>query len=348
MISRQQQTGGEGATLAQAGNDIVIHQGPNIDQIREVALDVFRANFLELRGVAEEVALGRAEKVTREYLEALQNRSPDALNSTGDPDVVRSIVNVQTEFACSGEEDLGQILVDLLVERSVQETRGIEAVVLNEAIKAAPKLTVDQRRAVAACFLTRYTRYTGPKDLDAYYEMNVQRSLVPFSRELPKRASAYQHIDYVGAGSVGIGEASFLDAILSGAAGYFTRGFLPADVPEALTALLGDPGIFQGSLRGEGKIQLAAMCNDDVVDVVKAIGREDLKAPMSNLLGIGRMTPEEILDEMEARAPGMREMADAWDGSSLKNLTLTTVGIAIGHGYWRRTVGEVAPLSIWL
>src|SRR5918999_2351247 len=148
-MTDQRQEGGRESTNIQAGRDITVSQGPSVEEVREIALDVFHRNFLQLQGLAEDVARGRAEKITNEFLKQLQDRNPAALESSKDPDMQLALFSAQREYARSGDADLEQVLVDLLVDRASEQHPGLRTIVLNEAITAAPKLTEDQRRAVA-------------------------------------------------------------------------------------------------------------------------------------------------------------------------------------------------------
>jgi hypothetical protein len=345
-LREQGQQGGDESTNVQAGRDLILHVGLTVEEVRTIALDLFRANFLELRGVAQEVAAARAEKITLDYIAELQKRLPRAIESSADPDMQRAIFNAQREYACSGDEDLEQVLVDLLVDRAGQTERGIETMVLNEAIVAAPKLSADQRAAIAASFIVRYSRYVGPPSLDVYYELHVRRNMGALSEGVPVKSSAYQHIEYVGAGSVGIGELT-LEQAMSAAAGFFTKGVPREQIPEQLRPYADDARVFMPSLRDSSHLQLTAMYEDDVDPLALLIGEPGVAGIMRNLLQ-NRMTGPEINAEVIERVPEMEALFAAWNGSSLKNLRLTTVGIAIGHGYWRRVTGVTAPLSGWL
>jgi hypothetical protein len=44
----------------------------------------------------------------------------------------------------------------------------------------------------------------------------------------------------------------------------------------------------------------------------------------------------------------MSGLFETWSGSLMKNFTLTSVGIAIGHANIKRLIGEFANLSIWI
>lgn len=345
MVQRQQ--GGEQSSNVQAGGNITIH-GLSVEEVREVALDVFQKNFLELRGIAEDVARGRAEKITEDFLAELEHRSPQGLQSASDPDMQRALFEAQREYACSGEADLEQALVDLLVDRAGQGDRGIQTIVLNEAIRSAPKLTAEQRRAVAVCFLMRYTRWMGPGDVEMFYALHVRQNLCPLASGLPTRPTAYQHIEYVGAGTIDIGEVAGATALLVGARRWFTRGFTREEIPEELTGYLQDTNVFIPCLRDNSRLQLAIVSEEDLDALLVSLGRPDLKTQLQHVLNLGVMSEQEAHTEIVERAPEMEELFHAWGASPLKNMTLTSVGIAIGHGYWRRVTGLQAPLSTWI
>ena len=349
MIRRQRQRGGDASTNVQAGRDLTLHQGLTVDEVREIALGVFHQNFLELRGVAEEIALGRAEKITNEFLRALEERAPLALASASDPDMQRAIFDAQREYACSGDEDLETVLVDLLVDRANEPVRETRTIVLNEAITAAPKLTGQQRRAVAVCFLVKYTRWSGLATLENFFDVYLRGNLLPLADDLPTKPAAYQHIEYVGAGAVGLGHISLLDGIRrNGGRGYFTRGVARDELPDPLQPLADNGSIFMPCIRNAANLQLRAAGEEDLSTLLENLGDPDLEPHVRQVYGTGVFSNDEMHDDIVANVPEFQDLMDAWDKSSLSQLTLTSVGIAIGHGYWRRTTGGTAELSVWI
>ena len=143
MLSKdQEQNVTEGGTAIQAGGNVTITKtGLTYAEVRDVALDVFRANFYELAGAARETAKARAEEITEDFLSKLQKEHPAGLEKSHDPDFQYALFTVQREYARNGDKDLGDLLVDLLVDRSKQEQRDILQIVLNESLSTAPKLT---------------------------------------------------------------------------------------------------------------------------------------------------------------------------------------------------------------
>jgi hypothetical protein len=333
----------------QAGGNVVIHQGLTLAEVRETALEVFRANFLDLTGLAEETARTRADKITHSFLDELQRREPQALSSASDPDMQRAIFTAQREYACSGEEDLETVLVDLLVDRAGQTTpRGMQTIVLNEAISAAPKLTVDQRCAIAVCFLMRYSSWKGTKSLDDFYEQFVRTNLLPLAGDLPKTDRGYQHIEYVGAGSIDARTLAFGRALLGKGEGWFTRGFTRQEVGEIIGDLLDNPQIVMKCMRDESRLQLNLALEENIDKWAESLGMPERAGALRNVMRMGVMPIDEICSELVERVPEAGELVKIWETTPLKNLTLTTVGIAIGHGYWRRVTGGDAPLSVWI
>jgi hypothetical protein len=153
-------------------------------------------------------------------------KDPAAAKNLADPDIQSVMFEAQKEYARSGEEDLAKVLVDLLTDRTTETERSLRTLVLNEAISSVPKLTEQQRRAIGLVFLVRYSRWTGntPTPEDCFREFMV-KDVLALGGDLPTSALNYQHIEYVGAGSVSISSISFASALRSGVEGLFTRGF---------------------------------------------------------------------------------------------------------------------------
>src|SRR5207244_8541795 len=126
-------------------------------EVRQIALDVFRGNYLSLAGEAVRVARGRAEEVTDAFLRKLQEQNPGGVRQAAEPDFQHAVYTVQKEYARCGDKELGDLLVDLLVDRTKESSRSILQIVLNESLSVAPKLTQAQLAALSLVFLFLYT-----------------------------------------------------------------------------------------------------------------------------------------------------------------------------------------------
>jgi hypothetical protein len=139
---KQSQSAGDHSTNIQAGT-VEIHQhGLTSEQARQIALDVFKANALELAGIARDLFETRGREFIDRYLEKVQRQRPEALDCFCDPDMLFTVFTAQRDYARTGRTDLEALLVELLIQRS--GSGDLRQIVLNEAIAVASKLTEQQ------------------------------------------------------------------------------------------------------------------------------------------------------------------------------------------------------------
>lgn len=346
-MNKQDQRSGDNSTNIQA-NEIVVHQGLSYPEVKEVALDVFRANFYELSSKAQEIARTRAEEITDDFLKKLQTDNPSGFSKSEDPDFQYALFTVQKEYARNGDHDLGDLLVDLLVDRSKQEQRNILQIVLNESLNTAPKLTNDQLAVLAIIFLFKYTQNFGVGNhqrLGEYFDKNV----LPFADKLSKSNSCYQHLEYSGCGSIGLGEVMLVQIMKQTYQGMFLKGFDAAEVTQREITVGLDQRFFIPCLNDPTKFQVRATNKEALEKLLSSssIEQED-KNKIISLFDQGLMSDEEIINKCVSIRPYMEQVFSTWASSSMKNFTLTSVGIAIGHANIKRLVGEFANLSIWI
>src|SRR5215213_7058317 len=124
------QEGGEGSANYQAEN-MTINNGLNYSEVRQIAIDVFNDNFPELSRKAAREAAERAEYLIDRLLTELKQRAPGAINTMQDPGMQHALFTAQVEYAKSGDKDLGEVLVDILVDRAAVPERSLTQIVLD-------------------------------------------------------------------------------------------------------------------------------------------------------------------------------------------------------------------------
>jgi hypothetical protein len=170
LNKNQEQTVAEGGIAIQSGGSVqIIKNGLSYEEVRAAALDVFKANFYELAGEAREIASARAEEITTKFLSQIQKEFPDGIKKSADPDFQYALFNVQKQYARNGDKNLGDLLVDLLIDRSKQEQRDILQIVLNESLETAPKLTEQQLAVLSITFFS---------DIRKCMELKIMKLLV--------------------------------------------------------------------------------------------------------------------------------------------------------------------------
>lgn len=346
---QQEQEVAEGSTAIQAGGDVTIkNTGLSYSEVRQVALDVFRSNFYDLAGAARETAKVRGEQITEEILSKMQSENPEGLQEAINPDFQYSLFTVQREYARSGDKELGDLLVDLLVDRSKQKQRNILSIVLNESLVTAPKLTESQLAILAVIFLFKYTQNKGignHEELGAYLEGQV----FPFASKLPLTNASYQHLQFSGCGAIGVLASPLEDILGKTYQGLFTKGFEQNELQTREISIGLDPRFFIPCLNDASKFQVRALNKEALERSLEGNQVDDAnRARILALFDVGKMDAEEIRQNCVSIRPFMRNLFEKWSASPLNVFTLTSVGIAIGHANVKRLVGEFADLSIWI
>ena len=343
--SKQVQKSGDSSVNIQAGQITV---GPTYQAVKAIALDVFKTNFYQLSSIAMDTAQKRAEEITNKFLDELMKKNPQGLKNAEEPDFQYALFTVQKEYAKSGNKDLGSILVDILVDRTKEANRNLMQIVLDESIQTAPKLTSNQYAALSVIFALKYTKYLKIVNLSEFSKY-IGRSLSPFVPELVKENACYQHLEYAGCGTIGIGSVSIEKVLLSNYLGLFVKGFKQNDISDLLEEEPRLLAIISKCLRDPNLLQIRAIDEPTIHTIASQRGIES--SAVNKLIEVQKkhtMNEKEVKDYSVSAHPCMKDLYDVWDNSSMKNMTLTSVGIAIAHANIRRVTGEQYDLSIWI
>lgn len=327
---------------------ITINKGITYADAREIALDVFRANFLQLSEQAACIARKRAEEITDKFIKQLEKQNNSGVVNAQDPDFQHALFIVQKEYARTGDEDLGDLLVDLLVDRTKHDKRTILQIVLNESLSAAPKLTNDQLAALSIVFIINHTIDHGLNNLQSFSKY-LDSCFAPYANILTENQSCYQHLAFAGCGTISIGNMDIIQVLKHSYKGLFSKGFTNEDVENANVKFSDFPTLFTSCLHESNKIQINAMSEDVLREKAKnmSISEKDLNA-LINLNNSFLMTDDEARSYIIKERDYMEKVFTVWKNSYMKNLTLTSVGIAIGHANVKRNIGEFTDLSIWI
>ncbi|MFJ9634071.1 LPO_1073/Vpar_1526 family protein [Streptomyces sp. NPDC101175] len=342
---KQIQRAGENTTNYQA--QTISINGVSYTEAKEIALDVFRANALELSQIARRVAEERVEEITELLFEKMMERAPGSINSVTDPGMQRAIFRVQEEYACSGDQTLGEVLVDMLVDRAQTADRDIEQITLNEAIKTAPKIATHHFTILATLLLTGKTQFTNVSTVPALHE-RLKSELAPVAEGLRVTDSDLRHLQYAGCLAVDLGERSIGTIFSDTYPGLFTKGFSRDEINDPSKEL--EPPVIIPCLRDNTKLQVAAL-NKDVLQkrVIQEWNLGEHEAELTRLMDVNLMPVNEIEEEISSLHPNLRNLVNLWNSSSMSHCQLTGVGIAVGHANIRRTLPEfTAGIDVWV
>ncbi|PEZ83067.1 hypothetical protein CN374_29055 [Bacillus cereus] len=191
---------GNNSMNVQAQNASIQYYGISYSEAKEVAMDVFKSNFYDLGGKVEKLVNERAEEIINRYLEQLEEANPKAITNTEDPDVRFAIYEVQKSYARLGDKDIADLLVDVLVDRTITKERSLLRIVYNEALEIMPKLTSKQIDVLTVIFLIRYVNLGANFSIDYLNEI-----MTKIANNISRAEFFYQHLQYTGCISMGFG-----------------------------------------------------------------------------------------------------------------------------------------------
>jgi hypothetical protein len=337
---KQTQRSGDNSTNFQAE---VINAGISYRDAKDIAIDVYKENVPKFAEIAREVALERAMEFTERLLGEIP---PESLEALKDPDVQRALFYAQQEFACSGEKDLGDILIALLTERLASPIRGIKQLALNEALKTAPKLSANHLSALSALMILTQIRL-GINSVGALHG-KLRSVLAPVVFDFTLSEAELEYMQYAGCLSIQITENSVGGLLLTVYKGIFTTGFTREQIPDHLRGEI-DP-ILIPCIRDNAKLQVDATSSEVAEAAIEAKGLGVHKAEILSLMDVGIMSAVEIEDEISALHPALRELVRIYNATRMKSCRLTTIGTALAHTNLKRVVGDQfeAGLEVWV
>ncbi len=353
MEKKQIQKSGDKSQLIQAGGDV--HVGITYEDARQIALDVFKDNFLKLKGEAIEVAKRRVIELVESFLNKLLKSNPTGLESAKDPDMQYVLFTAQREYARTGDKDLEDLLVDLLVERAGNTERALKQIVLNESISVAPKLLEKQFNVLSLILMIRYTYDANIKSLEEFSKF-LKELISPFIDGLTKDDSCYQHMEYASCGSIQtvenvllVSENNLESVFIRTFPGIFCEGIEKShfrsliekekSIEDLIIPCLQNPELFQ--LNAFFSDSLEKICSEKNYpkELLKLLKEFQKKFQMGN---------DEAKNYILGICPNISELFDVWKNSPMKNFTLTSVGITIANANIRRKTGNEFNLSMWI
>lgn len=209
---KQKLESGNDSTNYQSAGDITVNQqGLSYTEVKDVAMMIFKTNFVDLGEQVDQIVNERAETIINDYLEKLRKENPQAILNTIDPDVRYGIYEAQKSYARSGREDTEKLLVDLLYERTVTSNNEMRRIILNEALDVASKMTKLHLDLLSISFLGRIVNFTNKVNPENFIDL-----ISPFAYvfELNKdKYTDYYYLTSLGCSEISIGSVDFDNAI---------------------------------------------------------------------------------------------------------------------------------------
>lgn len=343
----QEQNSGDLSTNIQAKNIYV--NGISTGEARNIALDIYKANFLELSNQAAQTALEKIESFNDKFLKKLIESNPSLLNKMHSPSLQITLLEAQKECIRSNSDNIENLLVEVLVERAERDDRGIMQIAYEESIKVLPKLTDQQINILTLNHIIN----------DAYFYAGSQENLrnylsnwvVKFKTEINYFSPAIRHIEYSGCGRISENKTKgFQHKYSQTYPGVLTKGFTLDEFKKDF----GDDTIFLKLIRKcdnvPEKFQLNAYSTTELNKLLEAVEytvEKDERQKIHGYLKKNLMNHEEQKNFFTDIEPEISFIFD-FKNNDIFHLELTPVGLAIAMANFQKTIGYKLSPPYWM
>lgn len=130
----------------------------------------------------------------------------------------------------------------------------------------------------------------------------------------------------------------------------FYKGFTEEEFKKQVGEFKDSNDFIFTCLNDENKFQLK-LINEEVLNqkITEANLNDDDAKKLKKLFNQHILSKKEIEDRLiEIGKPFLEVLLDVWKNSAMKNMSLTSVGIAIAQANYRRKTGQTLDLSLWI
>lgn len=350
-MTRQDQRVGEGATAIQAQGAVTINQGMSPTQMTEIMV-ALATQLQRFQDDAAKTAQERFAKFREEMLRKFakpDEANPDAFK---DPDFQFLLASAQNSYARTGDDQIGEMLVCLLAERSMQSGRNRTSLILNRAAETVTLLTSEEIAILSVGFVLYYTS-GGVANYFAFLQ-RCNWFIAPFVKDLSASRAPYEYLESLGCISIdSMGARNLRDVIVNQFGGVLSGGF----TDEELVAAVSDDTLLSvvrrsvvACVNDPMRIQFNAI-NQAALDkiLVSAAVPQDVKQRLINLSSSSVWDEQKLFGKLRTDLPAFSTLEKVWADSIFQKINLTLLGKALGHA----NVLRVAPqfqtkLDIWV
>lgn len=212
MFNGQTIDSGNNSTNIQ-GKDVTVinNSGLSYSDVKDIAMDIFKSNFYDLGEKVEKIVQERAEKILDNYLEKLSSNNPQYINNTQDPDIRYAIYETQKNYARRGNQVDENMLIEVLVNRTIVKGNCLQEIVLNAALETIPRITPKQIDVLTLIFLNRHLNYAVEIPVDYFASLNNHiRSCLEIKYD---DYSTFQHLEYASCLNISIASIEYIRII---------------------------------------------------------------------------------------------------------------------------------------
>jgi hypothetical protein len=346
------QRSGDNSTNYQANKIIIRETGLTVADAKEVALMVVEQNFIKFSEEAKATAKVRAEEMVNEYLAGLVAKDERLVDEVQSPGVQMALVSAQKEFIKSGDKDLSQLLVNVLVERTAQPQRNLLQITLDDSLTALGRLTNSHVSTILLSFLlNNFSKghVTNVTTVKTFFDSYVQ-PLIPHAS---RSRAAYDHLVSVGCGEIVYGNGELINNILSNYKAAFNSGMDEATFLSLHKKGLVDPVKYPHLVVHCGnnykKVQIGYLTDHALSVAVTRFGlSNEVANELQQIFNDTTMPIDDIKSQLLGFGSYMAELFDLWENTPFSSLTLNNIGKVLAISAFQKEYNAKLDMQTWV
>lgn len=344
-MKQENKLGSQSTQIAQQNN----YYGMDYQNTKSLCQDLIRNELEKYKADAELLAKERDEKFLSTLFEKLhrENINDNSMcKEFRNPDMQYTFVEAQKAFIRLGTPELETILSNLLVDRVKENNRTLLQIALAEAVSVVPILLPSQLDILALCFRLRYTHNILINNLPTFFNY-LQEQILPHVPNAIDKMSSFQHLVYTKTASIDLGEVSLEKIFIEYYGGLFLSGYIPKELEDFPKKY---PDLFIQCIQDQSKIQINSINREALDEQLSSINNmpDEDKRFIQEHFSNNLMSQNAIKDFICSNIPSAKMLFSQWNDTSLKHLTLTSVGIVLGANRCKQISGTTFDMNIWI
>lgn len=344
-MKQENKLGSQSTQIALQNN----YYGMDYQNTKSLCQDLIRNELEKYKSDAEQLAKERDEKFLSTLFEKLHRENIDdnsMCKEFRNPDMQYTFVEAQKAFIRLGTPELETILSNLLVDRAKESNRTLLQIALAEAVSVVPMLLPSQLDILALCFRLRYTRNNIINNLPTFFNY-IQEQILPHVPNAIDKISSFQHLVYTKTASIDLGEISLENIFIETYGGLFLSGYIPEELNNFPKKY---PDLFIQCIQDPSKIQINSISREALDEQLSSINNmpDEDKRFIQEHFSNNLMSQNAIKDFICSNIPSSKMLFSQWNDTSLKHLTLTSVGIVLGANRCKQISGTTFDMNIWI
>lgn len=339
----------------ESGNESINNQAQSITNnyglsyadVREIATDVFKSSITQLSETASAIAWERASEMTEKFLLKLEKEAPQAINEFATPAMQDTYFQAQKEYALNGDEDVADMLVEMLVERAKSPTRNRTRMVLDESLKVAPKLTIQQMDLLTLSYCIFRSKIANVKNFEDFaVTLNKDLSLLDNIDSAQVNDDIY-FLEYLRLGKRVEGTFSNPnESFIQHYPAYLCKGFTldECHVPEIPSSELFIPCFHDVS-----KFQFRFESVEGLIELLRDKNlTEERISYITSFFTSHVYLSHELTNVFSSKIPNFEILMSLYNTTQWKSFEMSPVGTAIAISNYHRRFGVKHNLATWV